>query len=181
MDMDAEAEYRQVRVIGMAENVDKAEKLIKALIAFVDVGGSCLLFKDNDDNDCYDTRYDTFRQGERRSRSPGPYVRYSSSCSDDSSSDSDSSEYDSDRSPSPPLSPKSYRRWPSPSPSPKRPYRSLSTDRPNYDRLDIADACADMMAFLSLATPMAAVITDKVKDMQGRFGQLRELEAQSVR
>ncbi|KAK1401213.1 hypothetical protein POM88_000818 [Heracleum sosnowskyi] len=57
----------------------------------------------------------------------------------------------------------------------------LPADRPNYDRLDIADACADMMAFLSLATPMAAVITDKVKDMQGRFGQLRELEAQSVR
>ena len=28
---------------------------------------------------------------------------------------------------------------------------------------------------------MAAVITDKVKDMQGRFGQLQELEVRSVR
>ncbi|KAK1397095.1 hypothetical protein POM88_006958 [Heracleum sosnowskyi] len=50
----------------------------------------------------------------------------------------------------------------------------LPADRPNYDRLDIADACADMMAFLSLATPMAAVITDKVKDMQGEDEDLSD-------
>ncbi|KAK1399424.1 hypothetical protein POM88_009287 [Heracleum sosnowskyi] len=57
----------------------------------------------------------------------------------------------------------------------------LPADCPTYDQLGIADACADLMAFLSKATPMAAIIIDKVKDMQGSFGQIQELEVQAVR
>ncbi|KAK1362161.1 hypothetical protein POM88_046635 [Heracleum sosnowskyi] len=57
----------------------------------------------------------------------------------------------------------------------------LPADRPAYEKLGLADACADLMAFLSKVTPMAAIITDKVKDMEGNFGQLRELEVRAAR
>ncbi|WOG96264.1 hypothetical protein DCAR_0415598 [Daucus carota subsp. sativus] len=50
LDEAAKALYRPVRVIGLVKNIDKAEKLIKAFMAFVDVGVSSLLFKDYDES-----------------------------------------------------------------------------------------------------------------------------------
>ncbi|KAK1390009.1 hypothetical protein POM88_018187 [Heracleum sosnowskyi] len=47
----------------------------------------------------------------------------------------------------------------------------LPADRPKYERLSPVDSCAELMGMLSMATPMAAAITDKVKDMQSGFAQ----------
>ncbi|KAK1384009.1 hypothetical protein POM88_021744 [Heracleum sosnowskyi] len=57
----------------------------------------------------------------------------------------------------------------------------LPVDRPTYDKLSIADACSDLMAMLSKATPLAAVVTNKAKDMQNGFAQFQEMEARAVR
>ncbi|KAK1355380.1 hypothetical protein POM88_048636 [Heracleum sosnowskyi] len=51
LDEDPEARFRPVRVIGCLENVDKAEKLIKAVVNLDEAGGIALLYKDEDDSD----------------------------------------------------------------------------------------------------------------------------------
>ncbi|KAK1388194.1 hypothetical protein POM88_016372 [Heracleum sosnowskyi] len=57
----------------------------------------------------------------------------------------------------------------------------LPADRPKYDWLSPVDACVELMGLLSMATPMAASITDKVKDMQSGFAQAKEMEARAVK
>ncbi|KAK1375129.1 hypothetical protein POM88_031322 [Heracleum sosnowskyi] len=57
----------------------------------------------------------------------------------------------------------------------------IPTDRPKYDQLSATNACAELLGLLSMATPMAAAITDKVKDMQSGFAQVKEMESRAVK
>lgn len=54
---DVDAKYRPVRLIGNLENVEKAEKLIKAVVALADAGGTVLLRRNVADTNDYGFKY----------------------------------------------------------------------------------------------------------------------------
>lgn len=76
MHEDSEARYRPVRVIGNLENVDKAEKMIRAVVYLDEAGGTALLQKDDNDSDGLNDEqeeephqfYDKFRYAQPASR-----------------------------------------------------------------------------------------------------------------
>lgn len=61
---DVDAKYRPVRLIGNSENVDKAEKLIKAVVALADAGGTVLLRKQDVDTNDYSFKYGIHKKQE---------------------------------------------------------------------------------------------------------------------
>ncbi|KAK1355384.1 hypothetical protein POM88_048640 [Heracleum sosnowskyi] len=61
---DVDAKYRPVRLIGNLENVEKAEKLIKAVVALADAGGTVLLRKNDSDTYDYGTKYGNYKKQE---------------------------------------------------------------------------------------------------------------------
>ncbi|WOG96261.1 hypothetical protein DCAR_0415595 [Daucus carota subsp. sativus] len=72
---DVDAKFRPVRMIGNLENVEKAEKLIKAVVALADAGGSALLRKNECDSGDHGTRYDHCQKKESWYRSRD-YLEY---------------------------------------------------------------------------------------------------------
>lgn len=57
----------------------------------------------------------------------------------------------------------------------------LPRDRALYDNVSAVDACTELMGLLSMASPWAAVIADRVGYMQSEFQKVEELKARAVK
>ncbi|XP_074352149.1 uncharacterized protein LOC141691316 [Apium graveolens] len=56
----------------------------------------------------------------------------------------------------------------------------LSVDLPTFASASATEACTELLSFLSLAAPWAAAVEDKVRDMETRMAEVKELERRAT-
>ncbi|XP_074376603.1 uncharacterized protein LOC141718130 [Apium graveolens] len=56
----------------------------------------------------------------------------------------------------------------------------LLVDLPTFTSASATEACTELLSFLSLAAPWAAAVEDKVKDMETRMVEVKELERRAT-
>ncbi|KAL8146788.1 hypothetical protein AgCh_004506 [Apium graveolens] len=56
----------------------------------------------------------------------------------------------------------------------------LPVDLPTFASASAIEACTELLSFLSLAAPWAAAVEDKVKDMETRMAEVKELERRAA-